>query len=169
MCVLQVELPYRDAADAEEQDAAEAMDVDGDEAEEATQAGGSKKGKGERSSVLVGWGVAAAASCVHALASATVAENVQTHLVRAVMCHRWSAQGGSLRCCCGSTLHRWKATSNSWQWQRCCCLLYGQRLTVHALFCVAVVQCWTLRGCLSRTGTPPARSSGRQSTSASRR
>uniref|UniRef100_A0A383VHM8 Structural maintenance of chromosomes protein n=1 Tax=Tetradesmus obliquus TaxID=3088 RepID=A0A383VHM8_TETOB len=41
----QVELPYRDAADAEEQDAAEAMDVDGDEAEEATQAGGSKKGK----------------------------------------------------------------------------------------------------------------------------
>jgi hypothetical protein len=52
VCVVQVELPYRDAADAEEQDAAgaaeyEAMEVDGEEAEEATQAGGSKKGKGE--------------------------------------------------------------------------------------------------------------------------
>jgi hypothetical protein len=48
---MQVELPYRAAADAEEQDAADAaadaMDVDGEEADEATQAGSNKKGKGE--------------------------------------------------------------------------------------------------------------------------
>jgi hypothetical protein len=53
--MLQVELPYRDAADAEEQDAADAaadaMDVDGQEGDDATQAGGKQKGKGEHTRV----------------------------------------------------------------------------------------------------------------------
>jgi hypothetical protein len=55
--VLQVELPYRAAADAEEQDAADAaadaMDVDGEEADEATQAGSKNQGKGEDNSCVL--------------------------------------------------------------------------------------------------------------------
>jgi hypothetical protein len=50
-CVLQVEPPYRAAADAEEQNAADAaadaMNVDGEEGEDTTQAGSKNKGKGE--------------------------------------------------------------------------------------------------------------------------
>jgi hypothetical protein len=67
--VLQVELPYRAAADAEEQDAADAaadaMDVDGEEGDDATQAGSKNKGKGEhKSGGLLEHAHVAAASCI---------------------------------------------------------------------------------------------------------